>query len=109
MQKEVINELSKFLLGGDYTYGDVIVVDTDAKGLTFSKKGSKTIIGTNPTEKAATPTKADAKRKTDLDKLMKATDDVKNAAKTLKDDKEEDDDDDGDDPKPKRKRSRRGK
>ncbi len=45
-----------------------------------------------------------------LDKLMKATDDVKEAAGDLKDSKEDgDDDDDGDDPKPKRKRSRRSK
>jgi len=109
LQKEVINELSKFLLGGEYTYGDVIVVDTDAKGLTFSKKGSKEIIGTNPTEKAATPTKAETKRKKDLDKLMKATEDVKDAAKNLQDDDADNDGDVGDDPQPKKKRSRRGK
>ncbi len=106
LQKEVINELSKFLLGGEFTYGDVIIVDTDAKGLIFSKKGSSDIIGTNPTAKATTPTKVDSKRKKDLDKLMKATDDVKKAGSDLKGDGN---DDDGDDPKPKRKRSRRSK
>jgi len=38
LQKEVVNELSKELLSGMYIAGDTIIVDRDAKGLTFSKK-----------------------------------------------------------------------
>lgn len=38
LQKEVVNELSKELLSGMYIAGDTILVDRDAKGLTFSKK-----------------------------------------------------------------------
>ncbi len=38
VQKEVINELSKFVLSGEFGPGDTIYVDTDAKGLTFSKE-----------------------------------------------------------------------
>ncbi len=42
LQKEIINELSKHLLSSDFTKGDSIEVDTDAKGFTFLKK-SKTV------------------------------------------------------------------
>jgi ATP-dependent Clp protease ATP-binding subunit ClpB len=38
LQKELINQLSKQILMGNYAAGDTIFVDTDAKGLTFSKK-----------------------------------------------------------------------
>lgn len=107
LQKEVINELSKYLLAGEYNYGDTIVVDKDAKGLVFTNKGTKEIVGTNPTEESTVPEKAEStKRKKDLDKLMKATEDVKKAAEDLKGDGG---DDDTDPPKPKKKRTRRSK
>ncbi|MBT8219141.1 MAG: ATP-dependent chaperone ClpB [Bacteroidia bacterium] len=109
LQKEVINELSKFLLGGEFTYGDTIIVDTDAKGLVFTKKGSGAIVGSNPTEKPPVATKKDNTRQKQVDKLIKATEDVRDTIKDMKKDTEgnEKNDDDGPDPKPKRKRGRR--
>lgn len=38
IQKEIINQLSKEILSGNYSAGDTIVVDTDAKGFVFNKK-----------------------------------------------------------------------
>lgn len=38
LQKEVTNELSKLVLSGEYGPGDTIYIDTDPKGLTFSKE-----------------------------------------------------------------------
>jgi ATP-dependent Clp protease ATP-binding subunit ClpB len=38
LQKELVNQLSKQILMGNYNAGDTIFVDTDAKGLVFSKK-----------------------------------------------------------------------
>jgi ATP-dependent Clp protease ATP-binding subunit ClpB len=41
LQKEVINELSKLMLGGDVVAGNTIYIDTDKKGLTFGKAPGK--------------------------------------------------------------------
>jgi ATP-dependent Clp protease ATP-binding subunit ClpB len=38
LQKEVINELSKYLLAGEFTDEATIMIDVDAKGLVFSHK-----------------------------------------------------------------------
>jgi ATP-dependent Clp protease ATP-binding subunit ClpB len=38
LQKEVTNELSKMVLSGEFGPGDTIYIDTDPKGLTFSKE-----------------------------------------------------------------------
>lgn len=38
LQKELVNELSKHLLSGEFGPGDTIYVDTDPKGITFSKE-----------------------------------------------------------------------
>lgn len=38
LQKEVTNELSKLVLSGEFGPGDTIYIDTDPKGLTFSKE-----------------------------------------------------------------------
>ncbi len=38
LQKELVNQLSKQILMGNYQAGDTIFVDTDAKGLVFGKK-----------------------------------------------------------------------
>ena len=38
IQKEIINQLSKEILSGNYAPGDTIYVDTDAKGFVFTKK-----------------------------------------------------------------------
>ena len=38
LQKEVTNELSKLVLSGEFGPGDTIFIDSDPKGLTFSKE-----------------------------------------------------------------------
>ncbi|MEL7120770.1 MAG: type VI secretion system ATPase TssH, partial [Bacteroidota bacterium] len=37
LQREVVNELSKLVLSGDFSTGDTIEVDTQPKGLVFNK------------------------------------------------------------------------
>ena len=80
IQKEIINELAKFVLGGTFAAGDNIYVGTDAKGFTFSdtQKDSK--------EK---PVVTKPKPASNVDKLNKATKDLNKAV----DDIEDDDDD----------------
>ena len=39
IQKEIVNELSKFVLAGNFTEGETIFVDTDRVGFTFSEQG----------------------------------------------------------------------
>jgi len=43
LQKEVVNELSKLVLSNEYGPGDTIYVDTDPKGLTFSKRAAEEV------------------------------------------------------------------
>jgi ATP-dependent Clp protease ATP-binding subunit ClpB len=38
LQRELINELAKHLLAGDYQKGDTVLIDADAAGLTFGRK-----------------------------------------------------------------------
>jgi ATP-dependent Clp protease ATP-binding subunit ClpB len=77
IQREIINELAKQVLGGQYLAGDTIYVGTDAKGFTFgkvkveSKEAPK--INDDSDDKSA-----------DLDKLKKATKDVNKAIKDVK-------------------------
>jgi ATP-dependent Clp protease ATP-binding subunit ClpB len=37
LQKEVINELSRQILNGSFSFGDTIYIDANSKGLLFSK------------------------------------------------------------------------
>ena len=107
LQKEVINELSKALLGGDFILGDTIYIDSTAKGLTFSKAPSN---GTDkqpevkeaPKSKEKKPApKAESNGKTkkavedrlkQIEDLKKATKDVEDAMKKVKKEKGEDGD-----------------
>jgi ATP-dependent Clp protease ATP-binding subunit ClpA len=41
IQRELVNELAKLVLAGEYTAGDVILVDADTVGLTFGRKMMK--------------------------------------------------------------------
>jgi len=41
LQNELIDKLSKELLGGNFVAGDTIYIDVDPKGLTFSKEPYK--------------------------------------------------------------------
>ncbi|MEM9929854.1 MAG: ATP-dependent chaperone ClpB [Bacteroidota bacterium] len=38
LQREIVNELSKLVLAGDFIQGDTIYIDRDPKGLTFGKE-----------------------------------------------------------------------
>ncbi len=84
LQKEVINELSKQLLSGEYDSGDTIYIDTDAKGLVFGKAPFNEKVSANGNGK--TETKPAAKkddRAKKLDDLKKATKDVEDAVKKI--------------------------
>ncbi len=89
LQKEVINELSKLVLSGEYVTGDTIYIGTDAKGLTFSKEPPKESgQSQNPKGKAVgngSPKNEDT-RQSQLDDLMQATKDVEDAVKKIKKD-----------------------
>ena len=45
LQKEVVNELSKLVLSNEYGPGDTIYIDTNPKGLTFSKRAAEEVEG----------------------------------------------------------------
>ncbi len=85
IQREVINELSKQVLGGNYAAGDTIYIHTDAKGLTFSKEP---FDNDAPAKSPKVDSKSNGKsdREKDLDKLKKATKDLDDAVKDIKDD-----------------------
>jgi hypothetical protein len=95
IQKELINELSKQVLSGNFAPGETIYIDTDLKGFVFSEKGfdgkgkpevKKPAVDATAKENGAN----DAKRKKDLDKLMKSTKDVQDAVSDLQEEKSED-------------------
>ena len=73
IERELVNELAKQVLAGEFVAGETIKVDTDPKGFTFNEisVGQKT-------------EKKEAKKKDDVAKLKKATKDVEDAVKKLK-------------------------
>ena len=85
IQREVVNELSKQVLSGDYAAGDTIYIHTNAKGLTFSKEPFDNAA---PAEKPKVDSESNGKsdREKDLDKLKKATKDLNDAVDDIKDD-----------------------
>ncbi len=74
IQKDIVNDLAKFLLGGTFDAGDTIYVGTDAKGFTFQSTKS---------ESKDSP-KVESKN-SDISKLKKATNDLNKAIKDVKD------------------------
>jgi ATP-dependent Clp protease ATP-binding subunit ClpA len=40
LQRELINELAKHLLAGDYVKGDTVMIGSDAAGLLFGRKSN---------------------------------------------------------------------
>ena len=78
IQKEIINELSKSVLSGEYGAGDTIYVGTDAKGFTFTEKPTKSSTKPDVAKKS--------KKEKDVEKLKKAASGVKKAAEKLKKD-----------------------
>jgi len=83
IQREIINELAKLVLGSTFGAGDTIYIGTDAKGFTFS--------GT-PKESLAKP-KVDKENNNDILKLKKATKDLNKAVEDVEGEEEEDEDD----------------
>ncbi|NET37605.1 MAG: ATP-dependent chaperone ClpB [Cyanothece sp. SIO1E1] len=99
LQRDVINELSKEVLSGKFSTGDTIYIDSDKKGLTFSKDpfDGAVVEEKAPTEEekaeeaAAAKAKEEAEeakrkehRKKQLEELQKATQDVMDAAAEVK-------------------------
>lgn len=80
LQKDVINELSKVVLSGEYVTGDTIYIDTDKNGLVFGKTPFKE--AEKPAEVKAAP-KKDKGKENELDALKKATKDVEDAVKDI--------------------------
>ena len=79
IQKEIINELSKVLLAGDYTSGENILIDANKQGFTFNGKNMG-VIDYNP---------GYSERAKKLAELSQATRDVEKAVKDIKKDKKE--------------------
>jgi ATP-dependent Clp protease ATP-binding subunit ClpB len=79
IQKEIVNELSKHVLAGDYVDGDIIYVGTDLKGFTFTEK---------PTESSDQPAQKEksTKKEKQLDDLKKATDELNETIEDIKKD-----------------------
>lgn len=71
IQKEIVNELAKWMLSGELSESEKIVIDCDSKGFTFNGRSSGKL------EKPVTD------REKRLDALAKATQDVEEAAKNL--------------------------
>lgn len=82
IQREIINELAKLVLGSTFGAGDTIYIGTDSKGFTFS--------GT-PKESLAKP-KVDKENNNDILKLKKATKDLNKAVEDVEGEEEDDDD-----------------
>lgn len=60
LQKEVTNELSKMVLSGEFGPGDTIHIDTDPKGLTFSREPFDLPVEEAPVAEPETPPVADS-------------------------------------------------
>ena len=73
IQRDLINELSKKVLSGEFGPGDTLFVGTDAKGFTFTEKDTKSTVKPEKKEKS--------KREKDVDKLKKATKDLEDELK----------------------------
>jgi ATP-dependent Clp protease ATP-binding subunit ClpB len=83
IQRELVNDLSKFVLSGEVGPGDTVFVGTDAKGLKFHTESFKS-EEPKKEEKTKVKSNGSAKRKKDLDKLMNATKDVEDAVDEIK-------------------------
>ncbi len=81
IQKELINEMAKQVLGSNFTAGETIYIGTDAKGFTFSDKKTK---GEAPTEKKKEI--KEKKKAKEVEKLKKATDELNDAVDDIKND-----------------------
>ena len=90
IEKELVNELAKQVLVGDFVAGETIYVGTDAKGFTFTENKGK-----DTESKAKRQKKQAEKRKKMVDDVLKASKDLDDAVKDVKKDAEKNGDDDG--------------
>ena len=84
IEKELVNQLAKEVLKGEFVAGETIYIGTDAKGFTFSETkpdGSKTESpkAKAPKAKKEKPNKEDERKKI-ADEALKAAKDLKDAA-----------------------------
>ena len=97
LQREIINELSKLLLGSEYVAGDTIYVDASDKKLTFSHEAyDEAAIAKEIAEKEAAQTEAKKEkhktrrsrsRKKNVEDLEKASKEVMDAVKDIEGEK----------------------
>ncbi len=90
IEKELVNELSRQVLSGAFSPGETIYVDTEKGKLTFSEKPfdpnkKREVIEKETKEQEQKSSRRSRRRKRQLEELKKATDDVNDAAKQLKD------------------------
>ncbi len=85
IQSEIINQLAKQVLSGEYNAGDTIFVGTDAKGFTFGRKKTES-------KEAPTVDHTADNKMVELTKLKKATKDVNKAVKDLDEEVDPDED-----------------
>jgi len=92
LQKEIVDHLSKLVIGGKFVAGDTIYVDLEGDDLSFKNKKSgkteaKAAIITKKKPAKSKEEVAAAKRKKQLKDLEKATKEVEDATKEAKKDK----------------------
>jgi hypothetical protein len=86
IQNDIIDELAKFLLSGTFASGDTILVDTDIKGFTFrSTLNPETGLLHSAMDSVDTDMKTKNSRDKKLNQLNKATREVEDAVKKIKD------------------------
>ncbi len=81
IEKELVNELAKQVLLGEFVAGETIYIGTDAKGFTFTENK-----GEDAEPKAKRQKKQDEKRKKMVDDVLKASKDLDDAVKDIKKD-----------------------
>jgi len=85
IQKELVNELSKRVLGGYFNPGDIIHVGVEGRKIIFDEKPiTDKGVEADPEADEKKKTRRSRKRKKDVENLEQATKDVEDAAQQLK-------------------------
>ena len=98
IENELVNELAMQVLSGKYIEGDTIFVDADNKGFIFSEEGYKG-DGTIPSVSTDGEQNKVRRREKQVVQLKKATQDVNDLVKDIKDEDDDNNEDDHADPK----------
>lgn len=91
IETELVNELALQVLSSKFVEGDTVFIDADNKGFIFSEEGYKG-DGSTPTANGNGAGKKDTRDKK-VAQLKKATQDVNDLVKDIKDEDDDDDDD----------------